>query len=40
MEEFARANVGDGVTCENDVWSVLHAENIRRGGESLGMLEV
>ena len=33
MEAFARANVGDGKTTENDIWSVLHAENIRRGGE-------
>ncbi|MEO0389351.1 MAG: dimethylsulfonioproprionate lyase DddP [Pseudomonadota bacterium] len=33
MEDFARANVGDGQTCEDDVWAVLHAENIRRGGE-------
>ena len=33
MENFARANVGDGVTCENDVWAILHAENVRRGGE-------
>lgn len=33
MEEFAHENVGDGVTCENDVWAVLHAENVRRGGE-------
>ncbi len=33
MEDFARSNVGDGKTCENDVWAVLHAENIRRGGE-------
>lgn len=33
MEDFARANVGDGKTCEDDIWSVLHAENIRRGGE-------
>jgi Xaa-Pro aminopeptidase len=33
MEDFARANVGDGRTCEDDVWAVLHAENIRRGGE-------
>ncbi|MEO0937039.1 MAG: dimethylsulfonioproprionate lyase DddP [Pseudomonadota bacterium] len=33
MEDFARANVGDGKTCEDDVWAVLHAENIRRGGE-------
>ena len=33
MEDFARANVGDGITCEDDVWAVLHAENIKRGGE-------
>ena len=33
MEDFARANVGDGVTTEDDIWAVLHAENIRRGGE-------
>ena len=33
MEDFARANVGDGKTTENDIWAVLHAENIRRGGE-------
>ncbi len=33
MEDFARSNVGDGNTSENDIWSVLHAENIRRGGE-------
>ncbi|WP_372572968.1 dimethylsulfonioproprionate lyase DddP [Ruegeria jejuensis] len=33
MEDFARANVGDGVTCEDDIWAILHAENIRRGGE-------
>ncbi|MEM1237711.1 MAG: dimethylsulfonioproprionate lyase DddP [Pseudomonadota bacterium] len=33
MEKFARANVGDGKTCEDDIWAVLHAENIRRGGE-------
>ena len=33
MEDFARTNIGDGVTCENDVWAVLHAENVRRGGE-------
>ncbi|WP_299703146.1 dimethylsulfonioproprionate lyase DddP [uncultured Tateyamaria sp.] len=33
MEDFARANVGDGKTCEDDVWAVLHAENVRRGGE-------
>ncbi|MFK7881165.1 dimethylsulfonioproprionate lyase DddP [Roseobacter sp.] len=33
MEEFARSHVGDGKTCEIDIWAVLHAENIRRGGE-------
>jgi len=33
MEDFARANVGDAKTSEDDVWAVLHAENIRRGGE-------
>ncbi|NDW47645.1 dimethylsulfonioproprionate lyase DddP [Ruegeria sp. PrR005] len=33
MERFARANVGDGKTSEDDIWAVLHAENIRRGGE-------
>ncbi|MEM7440821.1 MAG: dimethylsulfonioproprionate lyase DddP [Pseudomonadota bacterium] len=33
MEDFARANVGDGKTSEDDVWAILHAENIRRGGE-------
>ena len=33
MEDFARANVGDGKTSEDDVWAVLHAENIKRGGE-------
>lgn len=33
MERFARANCGDGKTSEDDIWAVLHAENIRRGGE-------
>lgn len=33
MESFARENVPLGRTSENDVWAVLHAENIRRGGE-------
>ncbi|AXI47237.1 peptidase M24 [Sulfitobacter sp. SK012] len=33
MEEFARAQVGDGQTSEDDIWAVLHAENIKRGGE-------
>lgn len=33
MEDFARANVGDGKTSEDDIWAILHAENIKRGGE-------
>ncbi|WP_420324881.1 dimethylsulfonioproprionate lyase DddP [Mameliella sp.] len=33
MEHFARANVPLGGVSENDIWAVLHAENIRRGGE-------
>jgi Xaa-Pro aminopeptidase len=33
MEDFARNNVPGGNVSEDDVWSVLHAENIRRGGE-------
>ena len=33
MEDFARSRAGDGVTTEDDVWAILHAENIRRGGE-------
>ena len=33
MEEFAHAHVPKGGVSENDVWAVLHAENIRRGGE-------
>lgn len=33
MEEFARTHVGNGVTCEDDIWAILHAENVRRGGE-------
>ncbi len=33
MEDFARAQVPLGQTCEDDIWAVLHAENIRRGGE-------
>jgi len=33
MERFARENVPSGNTSEADIWSVLHAENIRRGGE-------
>ena len=33
MEDFARQNVPLGQTSEDDIWAVLHAENIRRGGE-------
>jgi Xaa-Pro aminopeptidase len=33
MEDFARAKVPLGNTSEDDIWAVLHAENIRRGGE-------
>ena len=33
MEEFARTRVPGGGVSEDDIWSVLHAENIRRGGE-------
>jgi Xaa-Pro aminopeptidase len=33
MELFARENVPLGETSEDDVWAVLHSENIRRGGE-------
>jgi Xaa-Pro dipeptidase len=33
MERFTRENVPSGTVSEDDVWSVLHAENIRRGGE-------
>ncbi|MGB7244945.1 MAG: dimethylsulfonioproprionate lyase DddP [Sulfitobacter sp.] len=33
MEDFARHHVPLGQTSEDDVWSVLHAENIKRGGE-------
>ncbi|MEO9778341.1 MAG: dimethylsulfonioproprionate lyase DddP [Sedimentitalea sp.] len=33
MEEFARAKVPDAEVSEDDIWAVLHAENIRRGGE-------
>ena len=33
MEDFARARVPLGETSEDDIWAVLHAENIRRGGE-------
>jgi Xaa-Pro aminopeptidase len=33
MEAFARQQVPRGGVTEDDVWAVLHAENIRRGGE-------
>ena len=33
MEKFARENVPTGEVSEDDIWSVLHAENIKRGGE-------
>ena len=33
MEKAARAGVPKGHMSEDDIWAVLHAENIRRGGE-------
>lgn len=33
METAARAGVPEGNMSEDDIWAVLHAENIRRGGE-------
>ncbi len=33
MERVARTNVPAGQTSEDDIWAILHAENIRRGGE-------
>lgn len=33
MERVARADIPKGNMSEDDVWAVLHAENIRRGGE-------
>lgn len=33
LEDFARANVQNRQTFEVDIWAILHAENIRRGGE-------
>ena len=33
MERHTREAVPHGNTSEDDIWSVLHAENIRRGGE-------
>lgn len=33
MERAARAGVPGGCMSEDDIWAVLHSENIRRGGE-------
>ena len=33
MEDAARAGVPQGNMSEDDIWAVLHAENIKRGGE-------
>ena len=33
MEDTARSGVPSGNMSEDDIWAVLHAENIRRGGE-------
>jgi Xaa-Pro aminopeptidase len=33
MEDFARAHVPNGQTSEDDIWAIMHAESIRRGGE-------
>ena len=33
MEKAARAGVPQGNMSEDDIWAVLHAENIKRGGE-------
>ncbi len=33
MEDYARAHGPTGDVSEDDIWAVLHAENIRRGGE-------
>ena len=33
MEDFALSRSGNGITSEDDIWSVLHGENIKRGGE-------
>ena len=33
MEDAARGGVPNGDMSEDDIWAVLHAENIRRGGE-------
>lgn len=33
MEQVARTSVPNGNMSEDDIWAVLHAENIKRGGE-------
>ena len=33
MESFARTQVPQGNTSEDDIWAVLHSENVKRGGE-------
>jgi Xaa-Pro aminopeptidase len=33
MEDFARLSVPNGQTSEDDIWAIMHAENVRRGGE-------
>jgi Xaa-Pro aminopeptidase len=33
MEDYARTHVPGGGISEADIWAVMHAENIRRGGE-------
>ncbi len=33
MEDYARAHGPTGTVSEDDIWAVLHAENVRRGGE-------
>jgi Xaa-Pro dipeptidase len=35
MERVARKIIPKGNMRENDVWTVLHAEKIRRGGEGI-----
>ncbi|MEP4194197.1 MAG: dimethylsulfonioproprionate lyase DddP [Aliishimia sp.] len=33
MEDFARSHIPGGNVSEDDIWAVMHAENIKRGGE-------
>ena len=33
MEQFARNNVPKEQVSEDEIWAILHAENIKRGGE-------